>query len=200
MQLHKDKCAHNCWAKTLIVLCTPPWTEEHAVAVVQFVQIALTLRSSCHKRNQQTSILIDPTFSWCTKRIITYFDWSHYFMAKEKAVIRGHYRGWCWEQKIIFLNLVYIMLPTIICLCTGLSADSYCESTRYDYWSQFELCVFCSNPMHGSAFPQICHVSDTKSQCDTDTESQNQCWYHVIVMCTRFTLYLVFLHFMEISS
>ena len=126
---------------------------------------------------KETSILIDPTFSWCTKRIITYFDWSHYFMAKEKAVIRGHYRGWCWEQKIIFLNLVYSMLPTIICLCTGLSADSYCESTRYDYWSQFELCVFCSNPMHGSAFPQICHVSDTKSQCDTDTESQNQCWY-----------------------
>ena len=166
MQLHNDKCAHNCWAKNLIVLCTPPLTEEHAVAVVQFVQIALTLRSSCHKRNQQTSILIDPTFSWCTKRIILHI-----------------------LIKVIILNLVYSMLLTIICLCTGLSADSYCESTRYDYWSQFELCVFCSNPMHGSAFPQICHVSDTKSQCDTDTESQNQCWYHVIVMCTRFTLY-----------
>ena len=161
-----------------------------AVAVVQFVQIALTLRSSCHKRNQQTSILIDPTFSWCTKRIILHILIKVIILwPKQRHWSGGITGGGAENRKLFFLNLVYNMLPSIICLCTGLSADSYCESTRYDYWSQFELCVFCSNPMHGSAFPQICHVSDTKSQCDTDTESQNQCWYPLIVMCTRFTLY-----------
>ena len=122
------------------------------------------------------------------------------FYGQSKGIDQGALQGVVLRTENYFLNLVYSMLPTIICLCTGLSADSYCESTRYDYWSQFELCVFCSNPMHGSAFPQICHVSDTKSQCDTDTESQNQCWYPVIVICTRFTLYWVFLHFMEIYS
>ena len=151
--------------------------------------ISLTLRSSCHKRNQQTSILIDPTFSWCTKRILLHILIKVIILWPKQRHWSGGITGVVLRTENYFLNLVYSMLFTIICLCTGLSADSYWESTRYDYWSQFELCVFCSNPMHGSAFPQICHVSDTKSQCDTDTESQNQCWYHVIVMCTRFTLY-----------
>ena len=186
MHLHKGKCVHNCWAKTLIVLCTPPLTEEHAVAVVQFH--SLSGPAVTKETNKPASWSI-PLLADVRKESYYIFWLKSLFYGQSKGIDQGALQGVVLRTENYFLNLVYSMLLTIICLCTGLSADSYCESTRYDYWSQFELCVFCSNPMHGSAFPQICHVSDTKSQCDTDTESQNQCWYHVIVMCTRFTLY-----------
>ena len=57
------------------------------------------------------------------------------FYGQSKGIDQGALQGVVLKTENYFLNLVYSMLLTIICLCTGLSADSYCESKRYDYWS-----------------------------------------------------------------